>query len=284
MIITKEIKTQIKSIESIKKITNAMEMVSASKMRRSQERMYACIPYMHKITKICKNIAINNNNNTYFINRPIKNIGYILITSDRGLCGGLNINVFKIILNDIQKMYKLNINHSFCVLGNKGIDFFKKYGGKLIATKEDIGYTPSINNIIGPVKVMLNAFNEGKIDCLMLVSNKFLNTMIQKPFLQKLLPIHFKNLKKNNQNNYIYETTNYSNLIDCIIVRYIESQVYKSIIENIACEQAARMMAMKNATENAFNIIKELKLIYNKARQAAITQEISEIVNGAAAV
>lgn len=282
----KEIRTQIRSIKNTQKITSAMEMVAASKMRRAQERMQKGKPYSQRIRAVVGHLANANPEykHTYLQEREVKRVGYIVVSTDRGLCGGLNINAFKRVIVESKAWVDSGVQVEFCLIGAKAIAFFKSVGGNVVASVRDIGEEPSLNHLIGSVKVMLDAFSEGRIDKLFLVGNEFVNTMTQKPYSLQLLPIPPEDDKKlQHQWDYIYEP-DARELLDGLLVRYIESQVYQAVVENGASEQAARMIAMKNATDNAGNIIGELQLAYNKARQAAITQELSEIVGGAAAV
>lgn len=282
----KEIRTQIRSIKNTQKITSAMEMVAASKMRRAQERMQKGKPYSQRIRAVVGHLANANPEykHSYLQEREVKRVGIIVISTDRGLCGGLNINAFKKAIVESKSWVDAGAQVEFCLIGAKAAAFFKSVGGKIVASVRDIGEEPSLNHLIGSVKVMLDAFSEGTIDKLLLVGNEFVNTMTQRPYALQLLPIPpEEDAKTTHQWDYIYEP-NARELLDGLLVRYIESQVYQAVVENAACEQAARMIAMKNATDNAGNIIGELQLAYNKARQAAITQELSEIVGGAAAV
>jgi F-type H+-transporting ATPase subunit gamma len=285
----KEIRSKIASIKSTQKITNAMEKVAVSKMRRAQQRMAAGRPYAVRIREVIGHLAKANPEyrHAFMVERPVKRVGYILVSSDRGLCGGLNINLFKALIKNMKEWHDAGVEAEFCVIGSKGASFFRSYGGNVVAAISHLGDAPSVNDLIGSVKVMLDRFNEGSLDRLYLASNKFVNTMTQKPAVEQLLPLapatEADDGAKQGLWDYLYEP-DAQQLLDALLVRYVESQVYQSVIENNACEQAARMIAMKNATDNAGQLIKDLQLIYNKARQAAITQEISEIVGGAAAV
>lgn len=287
MAVGKEIKTQIASIQSTRKITSAMEMVAASKMRRAQERMEASRPYATRIRNVIQHLAKSNPEykHLYLQERDVKRVGYIVVSSDRGLCGGLNVNVFKTTMKDMQKHDQQGVGIDMCAIGSKASGFFKNYGGNVVAAVNGLGDAPEINSLIGSVKVMLDAFGEGTIDQLFIVSNSFVNTMTQRPVVEQLLPLKAEDDDEslNHHWDYIYEP-DAKELLDGLLTRYVEASVYQAVVENNACEQAARMIAMKNATDNAGNIIDELQLIYNKARQAAITQEISEIVSGASAV
>jgi F-type H+-transporting ATPase subunit gamma len=286
MAVGKEIRNQIKSIKNTQKITSAMEMVAASKMRKAQERMSRGKPYAEKIRAVVSHIANANPEyrHIYLSERPIKRVAYIVVSTDRGLCGGLNTNLFKAMVKDMKKWRDQGIEVEICAVGQKAISFFKSYGGKVVAALSHLGDEPSAAKLIGSVKVMLDAYDEGRIDRLYVVYNQFVNTMTQSPELAQLLPLKASDDKAMKHHwDYIYEP-DAKVLLDGLLTRYIESQVYQGVVENVACEQAARMVAMKSATDNAGSLIKELQLVYNKARQAAITQEISEIVGGAAAV
>jgi len=286
MAVGKEIRKQISSIKGTQKITSAMEMVAASKMRKAQDRMSLGKPYAEKIRSVVSHLANANPeyNHLYLNAREVKRVGYIVISSDRGLCGGLNGNLFKKTAKDMKVWHEKGVEAEICALGSKAIAFFKSYGGKVVAAKNQLGDKPSAHELIGSVKVMLDAYDEGRIDRLYVVYNQFVNTMTQSPEVVQLLPLQASEDDELKHHwDYIYEPEA-KELLDGLLTRYIESQVYQGVIENVACEQAARMIAMKSATDNAGDIINELQLIYNKARQAAITQEISEIVSGAAAV
>lgn len=283
----KEIRNKIASVKNTQKITGAMQMVAASKMRKAQDRMAASRPYAVTMRKVIGHIALGSleYKHPYLEERDVKRVGYIIISTDRGLCGGLNINLFKALLKSLKEWRDQKVEADFCVVGSKGASFFRSNGGNVVAAISKLGEEPSINDLIGSVKVVLDAYAEGRIDRLYLVSNKFVNTMTQKPEVQQLLPLAASDAQGVQKGlwDYVYEP-DAQQLLDALLVRYIESQVYQAVVENSACEQAARMIAMKNATDNAGDLIKDLQLVYNKARQAAITQEISEIVGGAAAV
>ena len=282
----KEIRTKISSIKSTQKITSAMEMVAASKMRKVQERMEIGKPYSKRIRAVMGHIANSNPEykHSYLIERPVKRVGFIIVSTDRGLCGGLNVNVFKTAVKAVKEWSGQSVEMDFCLIGGKGISFFNRYGGNIVSTVRDVGEEPSLSRLIGCIKVMLDAYSEGKIDRLFVVANEFVNTMVQVPFVNQLLPLlPDEDEKLKHSWDYIYEPDPES-ILEGLLLRYIESQVYQAVIENAACEQAARMIAMKNATDNAGDLIDNLQLVYNKARQAAITQELSEIVGGAAAV
>ncbi len=287
MAVGKEIKTQIASIQSTRKITSAMEMVAASKMRRAQDRMQATRPYAERMRGVIAHLAKSNPEykHLYLQERDVKRVGYIVVSTDRGLCGGLNINAFKTLVRDMTELNSQNIEIDICAMGAKAGSFFRSYGGNVVAATSGLGDAPEVGALIGSVKVMLDAFAEGKIDQLHIVYNNFVNTMTQSPVIEQLLPLKAEDDDDslNHHWDYIYEP-DAKELLDGMLTRYIESLVYQAVVENNACEQAARMVAMKSATDNAGDLIKDLQRVYNKARQAAITQEISEIVSGAAAV
>jgi len=286
MAVGKEIRNQIKSIKNTQKITRAMEMVAASKMRRAQESMALGKPYATNIRNVVSHLANANPEyqHVYMKERPVKKVGYVVISSDRGLCGGLNINVFKAMVGNMKSWHEQEANAEICTIGAKAASFFNSFGGKVVASVRNIGEKPTVADVIGAVKVMLDAYMAGEIDRLFLVSNEFVNTMTQKPTVEQLLPLKPADASEYKHHwDYIYEPAP-KELLDGLLTRYIESLVYQAVVENNACEQAARMVAMKSATDNAGDIIDELQLIYNKARQASITQELSEIVGGAAAV
>jgi len=286
MAVGKEVKTKISSIKSTQKITSAMEMVAASKMRRAQERRVVGKPYAVRIRSVVGQIAraVSEYKHVYMDQREVKRVGYIIISTDRGLCGGLNTNLFKQAMKSMKEWSDKDVSNDLCVVGNKAAGFFGSFGGNIVATMKDLGDAPAPSDLIGGVKVMLDAYEEGKIDQLLLVSNEFVNTMTQTPMVEQLLPLKpVEDEKLTHHWDYLYEP-DAKELLDELLVRYIESQVYQAVVENKACEQAARMIAMKSATDNAGDLVKELQLLYNKARQAAITQELSEIVSGAAAV
>ena len=286
MAIGKEVKTKIASIGSTRKITSAMEMVAASKMRRAQERMALGKPYAIRIRDVVGHIANAHSeyHHQYLAQRDVKRVAYIVISTDRGLCGGLNINLFKAALRSMKSWSDQDIEVDICVVGNKAAGFFSAVGGNVVAAVKDIGDEPNAADLIGGVKVMLDAFDEGRVDRLFIVNNTFVNTMTQTPTVAQLLPLApVGDQTLSHHWDYVYEP-DAKELLDGLLIRYIESQVYQGVVENKACEQAARMLAMRNATENAGEMIDELQLLYNKARQAAITQELSEIVSGAAAV
>ncbi len=282
----KEIRTQIGSIKSTQKITSAMEMVAASKMRKAQERMQLGKPYSQRIRQVIGHVAnaTPEYKHKFMQERDVKRVGFIIVSSDRGLCGGLNINLFKASIKAMKQWHDSNVEIDLCLVGAKAAAFFKSYGGNVIAAIRDLGETPDVADLIGGVKVMLDGFSEGKIDKLFLVGNEFINTMTQNPGVSQLLPLEAEQSEDMKHHwDYIYEP-DARDLLDGLFARYIESQVYQAVVENGACEQAARMLAMKNATDNAGDLIDGLELIYNKARQASITQELSEIVSGASAI
>jgi len=282
----KEIKGKIGSIKNTQKITSAMEMVAASKMKKAQERMASGRPYAQNMLKVIGHIANGNleYRHPYLEERELKRVGYIVISTDRGLCGGLNTNEFKLVTQDVKKWREQGVEVDFAALGSKACSFFNRFGGKLLAAESGLGDKPSVSDVVGVVRVMLKAYDEGQIDRVFLVFNDFVNTMTQKPVINQLLPLpKSEDEEYQHRWDYIYEPDP-KEILEALMVRYIESQVYQGVVENAASEQAARMVAMKAATDNAGNLIDELQLVYNKARQAAITQEISEIVSGAAAV
>ncbi len=284
---TKEIRSKITSVKSTQKITRAMELVAASKMRKAQDRMAATKPYSEKIRQVIHHLAKANPEyrHAYMVERPVKRVGIIIVASDRGLCGGLNINMFKKAVNLAREWKDQGAGIDFCLFGTKAVSFFKSFGGNVIAAKTGLGDQPSVETVMGSVKTMLDAYSEGKIDRLFLVYNEFVNTMTQMPSARQLLPLvpEESTASKTHPWDYIYEPEA-KDLLDKLLVRFIESQVYQGVVENNSCEQAARMVAMKAATDNAGNLIKDLQLVYNRVRQAAITQELSEIVSGASAV
>lgn len=287
MAVGKEIRTKIGSIKNTQKITRAMEMVAASKMRKTQNRMQATRPYSKKIGQIIKHLAHANAEykHPYLIAREVKRIGIIVITSDRGLCGGLNSNLFRKTLTQLKQWDQDDIEVDVCTIGSKGSSFFSRLKTNLVGQATKLGDTPHLNDIVGIIKIMLNAYDEGKIDELHVIYNEFENTMTQRPKIDRLLPVIADDIEEELSGHwdYIYEP-DAKEVLDNLMTRYIESIVYQGVVENNACEQAARMVAMKSASDNAGKLIGELQLVYNKARQAAITQEISEIVAGAAAV
>ncbi|GAB3001338.1 F0F1 ATP synthase subunit gamma [Psychrosphaera aestuarii] len=282
----KEIKGKIGSIKNTQKITSAMEMVAASKMKKAQDRMASSRPYAQTMRKVIGHIANGSleYRHPYLEEREVKRVGYVVISSDRGLCGGLNSNEFKAVANDVKKYVEDGVEVDFAAIGTKAVGFFNRFGGKVVAAKTGLGDAPSVSDVVGAVRVMLEAYNEGKIDRLFVVYNKFVNTMTQQPTIDQLLPLpKAENEDMSHKWDYIYEPDP-KVLLEKLLVRYVESQVYQGVVENAASEQAARMVAMKAATDNAGELIDGLQLVYNKARQAAITQEISEICAGSAAV
>jgi len=283
----KEIRTKIKSINSTKKITSAMEMVAASKMRRAQDRMHTSRPYANKIRNVVGHAARCHSEYKHMYLTPpedVKRVGIIVVSSDRGLCGGLNINLFKAIMTQIKEYGQDNVEVDLCTLGQKAFHFFKRRNMNITGHAEHMGDRPGVQDIIGIVKVILDAYRADQLQHVIIAFNEFVNTMVQKPKLLTLLPIvPTEGEKLDYYWDYIYEPDS-KQVLDALLTRYIESQVYQAVVENIACEQAARMVAMKSATDNAGSLIDELQLAYNKARQANITQELSEIVGGADAV
>jgi F-type H+-transporting ATPase subunit gamma len=283
---TKEIRSKIASVKSTQKITKAMQMVATSKMRRAQERMRLARPYAQKMRNVIGHLTQANPDyrHPFLSERDTKGVGIIVISSDRGLAGGLNANVFKQTLALTREWQEKGAQVSLCLIGTKGLNFFRRLSLPILANITGLGDRPHIKDLIGPVKVMLDAYREGKLDRLFLVNAQFVNTMTQKPDVEQLLPIEALDIDGLQQHwDYIYEPDAEA-ILDGLLMRYIESQVYRGAVENVASEMAARMIAMGAATDNAGKLIGELQLIYNKARQAAITKELSEIVGGAAAV
>ena len=287
----KEIRAKVASIKSTQKITRAMQMVAASKMRRAQERMQLGRPYADSMRRVVSHLvkASPDYKHPYLVPRAVNRVGYIVVSSDRGLAGGLNINLFKKLMQHVKQQKSQSVETRFAVIGQKGVSFFKTFGGTVIAAETHYGDNPSFEQLSVPVQVMLDAYNRGEIDEIYMVYNKFVNAMTQNPSVQRLLPIAAEPLVDETMENreyswdYIYEPTT-KELLDGLMGRYVESIVYQGVVENIASEQSARMVAMKAATDNAGDLINDLQLVYNKLRQAAITREISEIVGGAAAV
>jgi F-type H+-transporting ATPase subunit gamma len=284
----KEIRSKIASVKNMQKITSAMEKVAASKIRKAQKQMEASRPYAERIRRVVGHLAHANPDykHPYLTERDVSRVGYIVISTDRGLCGGLNANLFKAMIGELSNWQEQNVEVDLALVGAKAVAFFRRLGGKVLGTATHLGDKPSVNELIGSIKIMLDAYSEGKIDRLFLVHNQFVNSMTQRPEVVQLLPA--SGVGKDDEDlqahwDYIYEP-DAGELLDDVLMRYIESQVYRGAVENFACEMAAKMMAMKSATDNAGDIIEGLQLKYNKARQAAITQEISEIVGGAAAV
>ena len=286
MAVGKEIKKKIGSVENTQKITSAMQMVAASKMRRTQERMREGKPYAEKIRAVIGHLANSNPEyrHTYMEPREIKRVGYLVVSTDKGLCGGLNINLFRALVRDMAERHDKGVESDVGLVGNKAAAFFRSVGGNVVAAINNVGDVPVLADLIGGIKVMLDAYDEKKIDALYIVSNEFVNTMTQAPTIRQLLPLNpAEDESSGHRWDYIYEP-DARQLIEGLVTRFVESQVYQAVVENGACEQAAKMVAMKSATENAEKLIDELRLIYNNARQAAITQGIAEIVGGAAAV
>jgi F-type H+-transporting ATPase subunit gamma len=282
----KEIRTQIKSIRSTQKITKAMEMVAASKMRKVQQRMAASRPYATRMRQVIGHLAKANPEyrHPFMVEREVKRVGMIVISTDRGMCGGLNVNLFKTAVAAVKGWRQQGVEVEFCVIGAKAVSFFRRVGGKVLGQATHLGDAPHLDDLIGTVKVMLDAYKDGQIDKLFVVNNVFVNTMSQKPTVTQLLPTQaVEDAELADHWDYLYEPEA-RELLDGVLSRYVESQVYQGAVENTACEQAARMVAMKSATDNAGDIINDLQLIYNKARQAGITKELSEIVGGAAAI
>ena len=282
----KELRKQIGSIKNTQKITSAMQMVAASKMRKAQDRMAKGRPYTDQIRSVIGHMANASSeyHHQFMKEREVRRVGYIIVTTDKGLCGGLNVNLLKAVIEDMKQWVEQDVETDLCLIGNKGIQFFRTYGGRILAATQNIGESPEVADLIGSIKVMLDAFEEGNVDKIYLANNVFVNTMSQEPTIRQLVPLDpTDDATMKNRWDYIYEPEA-KELIEDLLTRYIEAQVYQAVVENVACEQAAKMVAMKSATENAGELIDELELIMNNARQAAITQEISEIVGGAAAV
>ena len=284
----KEIRSKIASVKNMQKITSAMEKVAASKIRKAKMQMEASRPYAERIRRVVGHLAHANPDykHPFLTEREVSRVGYIVISTDRGLCGGLNANAFKTTIGEIADWQEKKVEVDLALVGAKAVAFFRRMGGSVVGTATHLGDKPSVNELIGSIKIMLDAYSEGKIDRLYVIHNEFVNSMTQTPVVTQLLPASGvgsddKDLQAHW--DYIYEP-DAGELLDDVLMRYIESQVYRGAVENFACEMAAKMMAMKSATDNAGDIIEELQLKYNKARQAAITQEISEIVGGAAAV
>lgn len=286
----KEIRGKIKSVENTKKITKAMEMVAASKMRKAQERMRAARPYSEKIRNIAANLSQANPEYThpFMISQDqSRKVGVIVVTTDKGLCGGLNTNVLRLVTNKLRELEGKGSKIEAVAIGNKGLGFLNRVGAKVVAHAVQLGDTPHLDKLIGPVKLLLDAYQEGKLDAVYLSYTKFINTMKQEPVMEQLLPLSAATLEAGKTSahswDYLYEP-DAATVIDELLVRYVEALIYQAVAENMASEQSARMVAMKSASDNAGNVIGELKLVYNKTRQAAITKELSEIVAGAAAV
>jgi F-type H+-transporting ATPase subunit gamma len=284
----KEIRSKIASVKNMQKITSAMEKVAASKIRKAQLQMEASRPYAERIRRVIGHLAHANPDyrHPFLTEREVSRVGYIVISTDRGLCGGLNANLFKTVIGEIAQRNDDNVEVDLALVGAKAVAFFRRLGGSVVGTATHLGDKPQINDLIGSIKIMLDAYSEGKIDRLYVVHNVFVNSMTQTPTVTQLLPASGVGSDDEDLQahwDYIYEP-DAGELLDDVLMRYIESQVYRGAVENFACEMAAKMVAMKSATDNAGEIIDGLQLQYNKARQAAITQEISEIVGGAAAV
>jgi F-type H+-transporting ATPase subunit gamma len=284
----KEIRSKIASVKNMQKITSAMEKVAASKIRKAQLQMEASRPYAERIRRVIGHLAHANPDykHPFMTEREVRRVGYIVISTDRGLCGGLNANLFKTMIGEIADRQSENIEVDLALVGAKAVAFFRRMGGSVVGTATHLGDRPAVNDLIGSIKIMLDSYSEGKIDRLFVVHNEFVNSMTQTPVVVQLLPASGIGGDDDDLQahwDYIYEP-DAGELLDDVLMRYIESQVYRGAVENFACEMAAKMVAMKSATDNAGDIIDGLQLQYNKARQAAITQEISEIVGGAAAV
>lgn len=284
----KEIRSKIASVKNMQKITSAMEKVAASKIRKAQKQMEASRPYAERIRRVIGHLSHANPDyrHPYMTEREVKRVGYIIISTDRGLCGGLNVNLFKTVIREMAKWQEQNVAVDLVLVGAKSVQFFRRIGGNVLGTATHLGDRPTVNDLLGSIKVMLDAYEDGRIDRLFLANNVFVSAMSQKPVTTTLLPISAIDLGDEalqDHWDYIYEP-DAGELLDDVLMRYIESQVYRGAVENFASEMAAKMVAMKSATDNAGEIIENLQLAYNKARQAAITQEISEIVGGAAAV
>ena len=283
----KEIRNKIKSIQNTQKITKAMEMVAASKMRRAQERMLQARPYAEKMRTVVAHLSQANleYKHSFTQEREVERVGFIIVSSDRGLCGGLNINLFREAVNALSNWQDRGVEIDVTTIGSKSLGFFRRIGSNIVSEATRLGDAPQLSELIGAMKVMLDAYTDGRIDRLYLVHNHFVSTMSQEPTVEQLLPTHADEPDENLTRHwdYLYEP-DAQDVVDALMTRYVESLIYQGVVENIACEMAARMVAMKSASDNAGNLIDELQLVYNKARQAAITQEISEIVGGAAAV
>ncbi len=284
----KEIRNKIKSIQNTRKITKAMEMVAASKMRKVQDTMYRSRPYSEKIRAVIRNVGEGalEYKHPYVVSRDINNVGVIVISSDKGLCGGLNINLFKYFIKQILQFKEKKIGVKVAIVGKKAEQFFRRLGFKVIASVAGLGDRPQVSDLFGIIKVMLELYNLKNVDVIYLLHNKFVNTMSQCPVFEKVIPIKdkiFSDSKEKKFWDYLYEPDP-EKLLEFLMKRYVESLVYQAVVENIACEQAARMVAMKSASDNAGELIDQFKLMYNKARQTSITQELSEIVAGAGAV
>jgi F-type H+-transporting ATPase subunit gamma len=284
----KEIRTKIRSVKNMQKITKAMEMVAASKIRKAQDQMEASRPYAERIRRVIGHLGNANPDykHPWLVEREVKRVGYIIISTDRGLCGGLNVNLFKKVIGELQQWQEQSVEVDLALVGAKAVRFFRRLGGNVVGTATHLGDKPQVNDLIGAIKIMLDAYSDASVDRVFLVHNVFVSTMSQNPEVKTILPVSAIDLGEETLQehwDYIYEP-DAVDLLDDVLMRYIESQVYRGAVENFASEMAAKMVAMKSATDNAGEIIDKLQLAYNKARQAAITQEISEIVGGAAAV
>jgi F-type H+-transporting ATPase subunit gamma len=284
----KEIRGKIKSVENTKKITKAMEMVAASKMRKAQDRMRAARPYAEKVRQIAGNLSKANPEYTHAFmqTNDAKTAGFVVVTTDKGLCGGMNTNVLRALTNQLKDLQGQGVGAEAVAIGNKGLGFLNRIGAKVVSSVTSLGDTPHLEKLIGPVKVLLDAYTEGRINAVHVCYTRFINTMKQEAVIEQLLPLSAADLQEGSKGrdwDYVYEP-DAATVIDELLLRYIEAQVYQAVAENMASEQSARMVAMKAATDNAGSVISELKLVYNKTRQAAITKELSEIVAGAAAV
>src|SRR5574343_223509 len=283
----KEIRNKIKSVENTRKITKAMEMVAASKMRKAQDRMRAARPYGEKIRRVAANLshALTEYKHPFLTKRDQANVGVIVVTSDKGLCGGLNSNLLRLLVSKMKEFDAQGQKLQATCIGNKGLGFMQRAGAKVVSQVTALGDTPHLEKLIGPVKVQLDAYMNGEIDALYVGYNRFINTMKQEPTFEQIMPLADETIKSAHQPgwDYVYEPEAKA-VIDDLLIRYVEALIYQAVAENMASEQSARMVAMKSASDNAKNVIGELKLVYNKARQAAITKELSEIVSGAAAV
>jgi F-type H+-transporting ATPase subunit gamma len=286
---SKEIRTKIKSVQNTRKITKAMEMVAASKMRKAQERMRAARPYSEKIRRLAANLShalITDYRHPFLVKSAnVKRVGLIVVTTDKGLCGGLNTNILRQSMTTMRQWDKDGAGDiSVTCIGNKGLGFMQRLGAKVVSEATHMGDTPHLEKLIGPIKVMIDAYQAGELDVVHIAYTRFINTMKQEPVIEQLLPLSGERLGTSEHHwDYLYEP-DAQTVIDDLLIRYVEALIYQAVAENMASEQSARMVAMKSATDNAGNVIKELQLIYNKARQAAITKEISEIVGGAAAI
>lgn len=286
MAVGKEIRTKINSVKNTQKITRAMEMVAASKLRKTQDRMNAAKPYAESIRRVIGHLcqAGPDFHSPYLESREVRRVGYLVVTTDRGLCGSLNVNLFRALLNDISRWNDQGVEVDLCILGAKGLAYFRRLKTNIVSAATHLGDVPKVADLVGPITTMTNAYKEGTIDRLFLAYNDFINTMTQRPTISTLVPVEPVDAEELQDHwDYIYEP-DAEELLDNVLERYLEAQVYRGAVENVACEMASKMVAMKAATDNAGKFIDQLQLAYNKARQAAITQEISEIVGGAAAV